>query len=94
MSGPPGPRGPPGQKGDRGEPGHVQGYIQSQSYSQGGSRHGSERREIDISRLTETLDYSNVAMKVTDYIKSESTTAEILLTHSYFKGLTMWYQNT
>ncbi len=68
--GPPGPR---GEKGDRGEPGYVQGYMQSQSYSQGGSHHGSGRR--DISGLTETMDYSNVAMKVTDYIKSESITA-------------------
>lgn len=70
--GPPGPR---GEKGDRGEPGYVQGYSQSQSYSQGGSQHGSGRRDIDVRQLTETLDYSNVAMKVTDYIKSESITA-------------------
>lgn len=64
-----------GPKGERGEPGYVQGYSQSQSYSHGNSRHGSDSqtvRDIDIRRLTERMDYSNVAMKVTDYIKSES----------------------
>lgn len=68
ITGPPGPQGPRGQKGERGEP----GYIHSQSYSQGSSRVSSERREADVSKLTETLDYSNVALKVTDYIKSVS----------------------
>ena len=34
-------------------------------------RDGGERREVDVSRLTETLDYSNVALRVSDYIKSE-----------------------
>lgn len=71
--GPPGPPGPMGPKGERGEPGYVQGYSQSQSYSHGNSRHGSGTvGDIDIRRLTERMDYSNVAMKVTDYIKSES----------------------
>lgn len=69
--GPPGPPGPRGHKGERGEPGYVQGYGQTQSYSQGDSRYGSQRRETEASRLTETLDYSSVALKVTDYIKSE-----------------------
>lgn len=75
ITGPPGPPGPMGQKGERGEPGYIQRYTQSQSYSQGDSRHSSERREVDVSKLAETLDYSNVALKVTDYIKSESITA-------------------
>lgn len=69
--GPPGPPGPMGQKGERGEPGYSQSYMQSQSYTHGDSHYGAQRRETDVSRLTETLDYSNVAMKVTDYIKSE-----------------------
>lgn len=73
--GPPGPPGPRGHKGERGEPGYTQSYAQSQSYYQGTSRHGSEHKDIDVSRLAETMDYSNVAMKVTDYIKSESITA-------------------
>lgn len=63
--GPPGPSGPRGQKGERGEP----GYIQTQSYSQSDSHLSSDRRQM------ETLDFSNVALKVTDYIKSESVTA-------------------
>lgn len=75
ITGPPGPQGPRGQKGERGEPGFIQSYAQSQSYSQGDSRYASGRRDVDISRLAETLDYSNVALKVTDYIKSESITA-------------------
>lgn len=69
--GPPGPQGPRGQKGDRGAPGYVQSYTHSQSYSQGDSGYGSQRGEVDVGKLTETLDYSNVAKKVTDYIKSE-----------------------
>ena len=71
--GPPGPQGPRGQKGDRGEPGYIQNYAQgqSQSHSQSDSRFGSQIRQIDVSKLTETLDYSDVASKVTDYIKSE-----------------------
>lgn len=74
--GPPGPQGPRGYKGERGEPGYVYGNTQSQSASQGDSRYNSQqgssdRREVDVSKLTETLDYSNVALRVTDYIKSE-----------------------
>ena len=63
--------GPPGQKGDRGEPGYSQSYVHSSSYPQGDPRYGSDRKDIDVSRLAERLDYSNVALKVTDYIKSE-----------------------
>ncbi|KAI3362716.1 hypothetical protein L3Q82_001780 [Scortum barcoo] len=74
--GPPGPR---GEKGDRGEPGYVRSYTQSQSYSQGGSQHSSSRRDIDVSQLTETLDYSNVAIKVTDYIKNQGLLQEYLV---------------
>lgn len=70
ITGPPGPQGPRGQKGERGDPGYVQGYAQSQSYTHGDSRQTSDQRAF-ISRLTENLDYSNVALKVTDYIKSE-----------------------
>lgn len=77
ITGPPGPPGPRGEKGDRGDSGLVQGYLQSQGYSQGHSRYGSERREIDVSSLVENLDYSSVAMKVTDYIKSESITIAV-----------------
>lgn len=74
--GPPGPQGPRGQKGERGEPGYVHGYSQSQSYSQGNSRHGSGLSDANVRTLVDTMDYSNVAMKVTDYIKSESITAD------------------
>lgn len=70
ITGTPGPPGPRGPKGERGEPGYTQGYVQSQSYSQGDSRSSSDQREI-IRKLTETLDYPSVALKVTDYIKSE-----------------------
>lgn len=70
--GPPGPPGPRGHKGERGEPGYIQTYAQSQSYSQGTSGQGLKRGEIEVGSLTDTSDYSRVAMKVTDYIKSES----------------------
>lgn len=66
--GPPGPPGPRGHKGERGEPGYSSSYTQSRSYSQGTSQHGLE---VDVSRLAEAMDYSSVAVKVTDYIKSE-----------------------
>lgn len=66
--GPPGPQGPRGQKGDRGDSGYTRGYGHSDSYPQGDPRYGSD---IDVSRVAERLDYSNVALKVTDYIKSE-----------------------
>lgn len=75
--GPPGSPGPRGQKGEQGEPGYTQGYAQSQSYAASDPRYGSERRSADISRLAENLDYSSVAIKVTDYIKSESAPAQI-----------------
>uniref|UniRef100_A0AAV2JIN7 Uncharacterized protein n=1 Tax=Knipowitschia caucasica TaxID=637954 RepID=A0AAV2JIN7_KNICA len=74
-----GPPGPQGQKGDRGEPGYI--HSQTQSYSQGDSRYGSQGtqiKEIDIRGLTETLDYSNVAMKVTDYIKNQGLLQDYL----------------
>lgn len=67
--GPPGPQGPKGQKGERGEPGYSQSFIQTQSYPQGDARYSSQ--QFDVNKLTESLDYSSVAMKVTDYIKSE-----------------------
>ena len=55
----PGPPGPRGLKGD--------------SYSQGDPRYhqDSESSQADARRLSETLDYSNVALRVTDYIRSE-----------------------
>lgn len=82
--GPPGPQGPKGQKGERGEPGYSQSYVQTQSYQQGNARYGSQQRDIDVSKLTETLDYSSVAMKVTDYIKSEwATVAAVVCPASY-----------
>lgn len=69
--GPPGPPGPRGLKGERGEPGYSQSYSQqSQSHSQSGSHHGLQ---VDVSRVAEAMDYSNVALRVTDYIKSEET---------------------
>lgn len=64
IMGPPGPR---GQKGERGESGYVQGHTSSH----GDARYASGQREVDLSSLAERLDYSNVAMKVTDYIKSK-----------------------
>lgn len=67
--GPPGPRGHKGDRGERGEPGYSQSYSQqSQSYSQGSSHHGLQ---VDVSRVAEAMDYSSVARRVTDYIKSE-----------------------
>lgn len=64
ITGPPGPPGPRGLKGERGEPGY-------QTYAQGDSHNNPQIRQIDVSKLAETLDYSNVATKVTDYIKSK-----------------------
>lgn len=55
IPGPPGPPGPRGEKGDRGESGYSAAYY------------APDRNGL---RLTET-DYSNVAIKVTDYINSE-----------------------
>lgn len=67
--GPQGPRGHRGERGERGEPGYSQSYTQhSQSYTQGSSNHGLE---VDVSRVAEAMDYSSVARRVTDYIKSE-----------------------
>lgn len=71
ITGPPGPPGPRGLKGERGEPGYLQTYAQSQTYAQGDSHNNPQVRQIDVSKLAETLDYSNVAIKVTDYIKSK-----------------------
>jgi len=71
--GPPGAQGPRGYQGERGEPGHIQGFVQSQGYSQGDPRRDAANRlNIDLSSLAETLDYSRVASHVTDYIRSES----------------------
>lgn len=65
--GPQGPRGHRGERGERGEPGYSQSYTQ---HSQSSSNHGLE---VDVSRVAEAMDYSSVARRVTDYIKSEST---------------------
>ncbi len=62
--GPPGPPGPPGHKGERGEAGHSYHSARIQS------RHDSE--------ISEPVDYSNVALKVTDYIKSEYSIIQVL----------------
>ena len=53
-----------------------QGVAQGDTrYSQTDPRYGSSHRtDIDISKLAEQMDYSSVAVKVTDYIKSESIT--------------------
>lgn len=59
LPGPPGPQGPSGEKGDRGE----HGYSAGGSYYYATDRNGG--------RLDET-DYSNVALRVTDYIRSKS----------------------
>lgn len=76
--GPPGSQGPRGHKGDPGEPGGVQ--TNRQSYAQSDPRYSSdlERRQSDIGRLTEPLDYSNVALRVTDYIKNQGLLQDIL----------------
>lgn len=65
--GPPGPPGPRGQRGERGEPGYLHSEAQSLA-----SQRSSERRETNLSRIYETMDYSTVARRVTDYIRSES----------------------
>lgn len=70
VHGPPGPPGLPGQKGERGEPGHSYHNARSQH------RYGSE--------ISEPLDYSNVALKVTDYIKSEYSIIQVLSTRVIF----------
>lgn len=67
---PPGPPGPPGQKGERGEPGLSYQNPRSQY------RYGTE--------ITEPVDYSNVAIKVTDYIKSEYSNIQVLCTTVIF----------
>ena len=73
--GPPGTQGPRGYQGERGPPGPVQGFLQSQSFSQGSSNRDSEGRvTIDVSTLAENLDYSRVASRVSDYIRGESRT--------------------
>lgn len=64
VHGPPGPPGPTGQKGERGEAGHSYHSVRSQY------RSGSE--------ISEPVDYSNVALKVTDYIKSEYSIIQVL----------------
>lgn len=70
LVGPAGPPGPRGYKGDRGEPGRVQAVPQS--YSHGDQQHvNADGRRRDIEALTETLDYSNVALRVTDYIRNQ-----------------------
>lgn len=66
----PGPPGPPGQKGERGEPGHSYQNARSQY------RYGTD--------ITEPVDYSNVAIKVTDYIKSEYSIIQVLCTTVIF----------
>lgn len=57
-SGAPGPPGPRGEKGDRGDSGNSGG---------GGYYYATDHNGV---RLAEA-DYSNVALKVTDYIRSE-----------------------
>ena len=75
IQGPPGPPGPRGYQGERGPPGLVQGFLQSQSFSQGASSRDSEGRvTIDVSNLAENLDYPRVATRVSDYIRGESLT--------------------
>jgi len=65
---PPGPPGPPGQKGERGDPGHSYQNARSQQ------RFGTE--------ISEPVDYSNVAIKVTDYIKSEYSIIQVNQVHA------------
>lgn len=57
-SGLPGPPGPPGPRGEKGDRGDSVG---------GGYYYAADRNGV---RLAEA-DYSNVALKVTDYIRSE-----------------------
>lgn len=64
VHGQPGPPGPPGQKGERGEAGH--------------SYHSGRRNYGFGSDISEPVDYSNVALKVTDYIKSEYSIFQLL----------------
>lgn len=56
--GPPGPPGPRGEKGDRGDSGYSGG---------GGYYYATDRNEVRVA----DADYSNVALRVTDYIQSE-----------------------
>ncbi|KAA0717944.1 hypothetical protein E1301_Tti001462 [Triplophysa tibetana] len=72
----PGPPGPTGQKGERGEPGL--------NYQNGRSqyRFGTETGEA--------LDYSNVALKVTDYIKDQGLLRD--LTEGYWRGQEQRFQ--
>ncbi|CAM4726837.1 unnamed protein product [Leuciscus chuanchicus] len=65
----PGPPGPPGQKGERGDPGHSYQNARSQH------RFGTE--------ISEPVDYSNVAIKVTDYIKNQGLLQD--LTEGYWR---------
>lgn len=60
MFGPPGPPGPPGPQGHKGEQGSS------------GYGHAFDHRTSEGRRLAETeteTDYSNIAVRVTDYIK-------------------------
>lgn len=71
LIGPPGPTGPQGHRGQKGEPGVVQGYAQRNLHGNSRYRYDPDRDQSDVGRMTETLDYSDVALRVTDYIKSE-----------------------
>ncbi|KAI5625052.1 collagen alpha-1(XVII) chain isoform X1 [Silurus asotus] len=76
LPGPPGPPGPRGEKGDRGD----------STYSVGGGYYATDRNGV---RLAET-DYSNVALRVTDYIQRQGLLQEI--NDNYWRSHSMGIQ--